>query len=80
MTDYTKTEIETLVCKRISKLAPRFLIDPKTSLQEDLGLDSMDITVLLMEIERELNIDLSTIPLHPILTVGDIITSFYSAS
>lgn len=68
--------IKNLVYKKISDFAPHIIICDDTNLESDLGLDSLDITALLIEIEEQLNVDLNSIPLTPIKTVDDIITNF----
>ena len=74
------SDIRSLVYKKISRLAPHLLIRDDTSLENDLGLDSLDTTALLIEIEEELGADLNSVTLKPILNVNDIITSFYRAT
>lgn len=73
------SEIKNLVYKKISDFAPHIIICDDTNLESDLGLDSLDITALLIEIEEELSVDLNSVTLKPILNVNDIITSFYRA-
>lgn len=70
------SDIKNLVYKKISNLAPHLIICGDTSLENDLALDSLDITALIMEIEEEFDLDLNSITLTPIKTVDDIITNF----
>ena len=72
-------DIRTRVFKKISALT-RFSFTDQTNLQDELALDSLDITGLILELEEELKVDLNSIPLDPILTIQDLIISFSKVS
>jgi len=47
--------------------------DDSVNLREGLGLDSVDVVGLVMQVERQLRIRLATEELTPLVTVGDLL-------
>lgn len=49
-------------------------IKPESDLQEDIGLDSLGLVTLLIEIEKEFNIELEETDMDPfeLITVSDV--------
>jgi acyl carrier protein len=48
-------------------------ITEKTSFHDDLGVDSVDMTELIMELETELNVEISDEDVEMVKTVGELI-------
>jgi acyl carrier protein len=49
-------------------------ITPESRLSEDLGADSANVMILIMDIEQEFNIEVEDDALGTIETVGDIVS------
>lgn len=49
-------------------------ITPETSIQEDLGADSLDVVDLLMTIEDEFEVEVPDSEIENIKTVGNLVT------
>ena len=55
-------------------------VDNKASFVDDLGADSLDIVELVMEFEKEFNIDIPDEDAEKLRTVGDALTYLKSKS
>lgn len=66
-------EIKEKVEKIIWELSPQDSINLDDKLQEDLGLDSLSMVMLLMEIEDEFEIEIDESDMNPydLITVAD---------
>ena len=66
-----KKKIIKIIAKELD--VPRRSIKENTSIQEDLGADSLDVINIVMEIENKFNIEIDEDALTEFNTVGDIV-------
>ncbi|MCD4676481.1 MAG: acyl carrier protein [Desulfobacula sp.] len=66
-----KKKIIKIIAKELA--VPRRSIKEDTSIQEDLGADSLDVINIVMEIENKFNIEIDEDALTEFNTVGDIV-------
>lgn len=67
--DASPEKLKALIVK-VLKVAPEKVL-PEARFKEDLGVDSLDLVLLLYEIEDQMGIALSDDEAKTILTVGD---------
>jgi acyl carrier protein len=48
-------------------------VDESTNLREGLGLDSVDLVCMVMEIQHQLKVNLSITELEPLICLGDLL-------
>ena len=60
-----------IVCEHLA--VPKEKVERKTSFQEDIGADSLDIVELVMELEEEFDIQIPDDQAEKIKTVGEAI-------
>ncbi|MBQ1927709.1 MAG: acyl carrier protein [Alphaproteobacteria bacterium] len=76
---YSASIIKDTILSRVQVLlSQRHNIDPKqirydTSVTHELGLYSLDLIELMMDLEKEYNIKIPDVPQEPIQTVGNFI-------
>lgn len=74
-----RNQIKTMVIQVLSK---KFGVDPRkineeTSLIKDLGLDSLDVTELSMELEERMGMEIPDSDLNNLRSVGQVIDYIY---
>jgi acyl carrier protein len=78
-----ETAIHTCICQLLAErgeLAPR--LEPSTRLNAELGLSSMDLALLVVEIEATLGLDpfASLVPVTSVRSVGDVVAAYRLAA
>lgn len=79
MSKYTKNavfkKIQTIILNNDDTLKDKITLD--SNLNDDLGLDSLDTTDIIMHIEKEFGISISDMDAEKIHTVGQLVEYVY---
>ena len=71
MTDSIATRVMAIIMDKLSVDAEA--VSPEASFSDDLGADSLDVVELIMEFEKEFDIEISDDDAEKIMTVHDAI-------
>ena len=79
MSKYTKNtvfkKIQTIILNNDDTLKDKITLD--SNLNDDLGLDSLDTTDIIMHIEKEFGISISDMDAEKIHTIGQLVEYVY---
>ncbi len=70
-----KKQIFKIILNSIKKVNKTIEVDDKTDLIKDVGMDSIDITELLIDLEHEFDISISNVKQEDICTVEKLINT-----
>ena len=65
-------KVTAIICKSAS--VPKEKVKPETRIQEDLGLDSLTIADMMMEVEDQLNVSISDEIEGKVKTVNELVS------
>ena len=72
MASAVEAKVREIICEQLGVSEDE--VTPEASFIEDLGADSLDIVELVMEFEKEFNIDIPDEDAEKLRTVGDAIS------